>query len=115
MIQEIVELTKKEINILKQLNHPNIIKFIDAIRSENYLYLVMEFCKDGNLDGLISKNNLSENEILYYFRFIIDAFRYLLSKNILHRDVKPENILLHNNVVKLADFGFSRVVNKEDQ
>lgn len=53
-------------------------------------------------------------EVLYTFRDIIDAFRYLRSNNMVHRDVKPENILLHDGMLKLADFGFAREVSKDD-
>lgn len=53
-------------------------------------------------------------DVLYYFRDIIDAFRYLRANNMVHRDVKPENILVHDGILKLADFGFAREVAGED-
>lgn len=101
----------KEINSLRKLHHPNIIKFIDAKKTSSSIYLIMEFCNEGNLDTLLESRTLSESETLYYFREIIDAFRYLrLEKNMLHRDIKPENILIHNGMIKVADFGFAREV-----
>jgi len=85
----------KEINVLKKMNHPNIIQFIDAKKTENNIYLIMEFCNGGSLEEFIKKKEgkLEEMEILYYFRDIIDAFRYLQSINTVHRDVKPDNVL----------------------
>lgn len=53
---------------------------------------------------------MSEIEVLNYFREIIDAFRYLREKNMVHRDIKPDNILVHDGVLKLADFGFAREI-----
>jgi serine/threonine-protein kinase ULK/ATG1 len=47
---------------------------------------------------------------VYYFREIIEAFRYLREKDFIHRDIKPENILINNGVLKLADFGFAKEV-----
>ena len=57
---------------------------------------------------------MSEMDVLSYFREIVDAFRYLRGKSMVHRDIKPENILIHDGVLKLADFGFSRVVGEYD-
>ena len=53
-------------------------------------------------------------EALFYFREVIDAFRYLRANNMVHRDVKPENILVHDGVLKLADFGFAREISGDD-
>ena len=102
----------KEINVLKKMNHPNIIQFIDAKKTENNIYLIMEFCNGGSLEEFIKKKEgkLEEMEILYYFRDIIDAFRYLQSINTVHRDVKPDNVLFQDGLLKLADFGFAREV-----
>lgn len=57
----------------------------------------MEYCDGGSLESFVKqkKGNLNENECLFYFREIIDAFRYLRANNMVHRDVKPENVLLH--------------------
>lgn len=106
----------KEINILKRLDHPNVIKFIDAKKTENNIYLIMEYCNGGSLEDYVLKKRgeLNEMEVLYTFRDIIDAFRYLRSNNMVHRDVKPENVLLHDGMLKLADFGFAREVTKDD-
>ena len=60
-----------------------------------------------------SKGRLTENETIKIFVQLRDAFEALYSENILHRDLKPTNILFHNGVVKLADFGFCKELLKE--
>ncbi|KRX00607.1 Protein kinase-like domain [Pseudocohnilembus persalinus] len=109
-----------EIKFLKEIDHPNIIKFIDAKKTQHNIYLIMEYCNQGDLSRfLIEKCKQSPNgviremDVLSYFRDIIDAFRYLRNKDILHRDIKTQNILVHDGVLKLADFGFSRKVTDE--
>lgn len=58
----------KEINVLKKMNHPNIIKFIDAKKTENNIYLIMEFCNGGSLEEFIAKNkgNLGNFEFIFF-------------------------------------------------
>lgn len=60
----------KEINVLKKMNHPNIIKFIDAKKTENNIYLIMEFCNGGSLEEFIAKNkgNLGNFEFIFFQR-----------------------------------------------
>ncbi|EGR33417.1 protein kinase domain protein, partial [Ichthyophthirius multifiliis] len=61
----------REINNLRQLNHPYIVKFIDAKQTDKNIYLIMEYCKDGDLEGLIKKNLPNEKECLYYFSQLV--------------------------------------------
>lgn len=97
-----------EIDMMKKLQHKNIVRFIDVKRTDNFFYIITEFCKEGSLAAFLRKNTLTEKEIIFYIKQIIEGFKYLYGKKIMHRDVKPENILLHNNVIKLADFGFAK-------
>lgn len=103
---------------MKLLNHPNIVKFIDVKRTENYFYIITEYCNQGSLSSYIKKNQITEMELLFYAKQLMEAFKKLYENNLMHRDVKPDNILLHNDVVKLADFGFARTIkqsaSKED-
>lgn len=75
----------------------------------------MEFCNGGCLQDFIKKYRPTENQVVYYFREIIEAFRYLREKDFIHRDIKPENILINNGVLKLADFGFAKEVLQNGQ
>ena len=77
------------------------------------IYLVMEYCDSGEMfDYIVAKQHLTENQACVFFQEIIDALTYLHSQNIVHRDVKPENILLqtfgNTLTCKLIDFGISR-------
>ena len=102
-----------EIAILKIVRHNNIIKLYEVMETPQKIYLVMEYCDGGELfDYIVSKQHLSEKQACRFFQEIIDALTYLHSQNIVHRDVKPENILLESfgksMTCKLIDFGISR-------
>jgi serine/threonine protein kinase len=98
-----------EINIYKELNHKNVIKMFEVLRSVNYLYIVMEYASGGDLyTALNNKTPLSEVETRYYFRQIINGLEYIHAQGYSHRDLKLENILLTDkNQIKIADFGLS--------
>lgn len=114
-IAEELESIKQEIKILRCLKHPNIVRLHDVKRLDRKIFIFMEFCNQGDLKSFIMNNDLSENEIFYYFNQILNGFKYLRKKQIVHRDVKPENILLNNNIVKIADFGFAKKMNSIGQ
>ncbi|XP_034398252.1 serine/threonine-protein kinase ULK1a isoform X3 [Cyclopterus lumpus] len=109
----------KEIKILKELKHENIVRLLDFQEMGGCVYLVMEYCNGGDLaEYLHSKGTLSEDTIRVFLQQIGQAMKVLQSKDILHRDLKPQNILLcHpegrrsspiNTSIKIADFGFAR-------
>ncbi|XP_042297480.1 serine/threonine-protein kinase ULK1 isoform X2 [Sceloporus undulatus] len=109
----------KEIKILKELKHENIVALYDFQELANSVYLVMEYCNGGDLaDYLHSMRTLSEDTIRLFLQQIAGAMKVLHSKGIIHRDLKPQNILLSyaggkksnpNNIrIKIADFGFAR-------
>ena len=118
---------KDEVNILKNLSHPNIIKFYDFQETVSKLYIIMELAKgeslfewmsknynSNNIDNNISIDNnniVDESKIYIIIKQLLLAINYLHSNNICHRDIKPQNILLQNkgdiNNIKLIDFGLS--------
>ena len=108
----------KEIEIMKDLSHPNIIKMYDVIYESDFdnVNIIMEYAPMGNLYDYIKKKvTISEIYSKYYMRQVAKGLKYLLTKNIIHRDLKPHNILMfENHVVKLADFGLARSF-QEDQ
>lgn len=110
-IMEELDNIKQEIRTLRSLKYPNIVRLYDVKKFQNRIYIFMEFCNQGDLRSFITKNELSEDEVLYYFSQIINGFRHIHRKKIIHRDIKPENILMNNNVIKIADFGFAKKVN----
>ena len=102
-----------EISILKIVRHNNIVKLYEVMETPQKIYLVMEYCDSGDMfDYIVAKQHLSERQACVFFQELIDALSYLHSQNIVHRDVKPENILLQtfgkSLTCKLIDFGISR-------
>ena len=68
-----------------------------------------EYCNGGTLESLIKQSRyLSEERALGYFKDLLKAFKMLIKRNIMHRDIKPSNTLIHNGLLKLADFGFCK-------
>ncbi|EAR94331.2 Serine/Threonine kinase domain protein (macronuclear) [Tetrahymena thermophila SB210] len=110
-VPKLHEFTNNEIQTLTKLNNPNVITFIEMLRTSNNVYLVYEFCNGGTLEDIIKKKKfLNEKEALVIFQQILNAFKSLFKENILHRDLKPSNILLHDGIIKVADFGFCKTL-----
>lgn len=86
------------------------------LKTPNNFYFVYEFCNGGTLEGVLKKQKiLAESQALEIFKQLLKAFQILNSYNIMHRDIKPDNILFHNGDVKLGDFGFCKnLVNNND-
>ena len=111
-IEDEVDLERiiREIEILKNINHPNIAQMYETYSTIHNFYLMMELVKGGDLFDYISDNSsLSENQSCHFFRQLIGVLEYLFSMGITHRDIKPENILLDENHlnIKVIDFGLS--------
>ena len=108
--EEIFNLTR-EGKLISNLNHPNIIKIYCYYAYENYLYNVMEYAKGGELTQLInSKDEIPETKIKDIFKQIYSAVKYLHNKNIIHRDLKTNNIVFldeEKTHVAIIDFGIS--------
>ena len=115
---------EREINILINSDHPNIIKIYEVYESQRSLYLVMEECKGGEIfDRIIehiqSKNMYSEKDAAEMFQQVMSAIEYCHNNGICHRDLKPENLLYKNqgpekdNPIKVIDFGLSQVISSD--
>ena len=116
------EFVKKALNdfeILKTLNHPNIITFVDGYFSNDkkYLYVFTEYADNGDLQMQLDKHkekgeNFDEDTLLNWLMQICFALKYIHKKKILHRDIKPSNIfLIKDNFAKLGDFGVAKTLN----
>ncbi|KAJ6800897.1 serine/threonine-protein kinase ATG1t isoform X4 [Iris pallida] len=104
-----------ELDFLSRVRHPNIIHLLDVIQAGGCVFLVLEFCRGGNLASYIRNSGRVQEQIVRKFMQQLGAgLEVLQAHNILHRDLKPENILLSSPssdaVLKIADFGLSRVV-----
>ena len=106
-----------EINILKQIDNENIMKLYDVINTPSNLYLVLEYINGVNLIQIIKNEKLhfiKEERAKLLFSKIVKGISYCHKKNIFHRDIKLENILvLKNDTVKIIDFGFAVKCNRE--
>ena len=102
---------RQESEIQKNLSHPNIVKVINAYETINELVLVTEFVSGGNLAVLMSRyvDGLKSEQVKSLSIDLLCALHYLHSQRVLHRDLKPQNVLMdESNCAKLADFGFAR-------
>lgn len=114
-IQPKKETIINEILVLKNASHPNIVNFVDAFFENNTLYVVMEYMEGGSLTDLIDAGEIPEPQISYICREVVKGLYHLHSKNIIHRDIKSDNILLgRNGEVKLTDFGFCAKLSNEN-
>lgn len=104
---------ENELDILRKCKHPNIVKLIEEYKTKEHVYLIMEFLKAGDLlEELTAKKKFEEREVALMLSNLTSAIAYLHSEQIVHRDVKLENILIHrandsSQVLKLADFGLA--------
>ncbi|XP_042175771.1 serine/threonine-protein kinase SIK2 isoform X2 [Oncorhynchus tshawytscha] len=103
----------REVQIMKLLNHPHIIKLYQVMETKDMLYIVTEYAKNGEMfDYLTSNGRMSEDEAQKKFGQILTAVDYCHRHHIVHRDLKTENLLLDANMnIKLADFGFGNFYN----
>ena len=116
------EKTDEEIELLRQLDHPNIVKLFEYFSDEDKYYLITEYCRGGDLFDLIKKKKrFSEMSASYIMYQIFRALLYChYTHHLVHRDIKPENIVVYkkNNIgedlydIKLIDFGISKIFNK---
>lgn len=104
---------KKEINILESLDHRNIIKYYEHVQTDEFICLIFEYMPNGDLYEQVFTTETCK----YIIKQVVDAVNYCHSRNILHRDVKPENVLRRasDNLIKLCDFGFSKSVSTKEE
>ena len=104
---------KGEVDNLKKLDHPNIVKLIEMYQTGEDIWLVQEFCEGGELlDRIQQKEKFSEPEACFVFLQMVNAINYCHLNKVCHRDVKPDNFMFSDNqpdaLLKLIDFGLSR-------
>lgn len=107
---ELLERFQREAQAAGALDHPNILAIFDMYISKEMAYIVMPYLPDGTLYARLKKSPISLEEAGYYLEQIASALDYAHSHNIIHRDIKPQNILLGTcNRAMLADFGFAKI------
>ena len=99
---------ERELNILKKINHINIIKIIQTKEDPNNIYIIMEFIDYDLFLHIVNNKRLEEKESALFFFQLITGLEYIHHMNIVHRDLKPENLLLtKKRILKIIDFGLS--------
>ena len=107
---------KNEINIMKVVDHPNIVKLYEFFEDDENFYIIQEFCSGGQLfEAILKKKTFSENEAADIMTQLLSAIAHCHQRKIVHRDVKPENLLIDKMdhvdqeklIVKVIDFGIS--------
>lgn len=101
----------REISLLKELQHKNVVRLLEVLHNDAKLYLVFEFLQKDlkkYMDGL-SSDGMSRSQVQSYLRQLVSGIAYCHSHRILHRDLKPQNLLIdEDGTLKLADFGLAR-------
>ncbi len=104
----------REIYILKKLRHVNIIRLLEVFETPRHVLIVMEYAENGDLlHSVKQKKRLPEDQAASIFRQVVYGLAHIHSRNVLHRDVKLDNILLDSEGgVKICDFGVSKIIDK---
>lgn len=107
------EMAMNEVDVFSKLHHPNIISYYGSFIRGETLYIEMEYADEGNLAQIISETTdyLPERYVLNVFEQTTSAISYMHSQNILHRDLKTANVFLKRGIVKIGDFGISKIMN----
>ncbi|KAL3648939.1 Mitogen-activated protein kinase kinase kinase npk1 [Castilleja foliolosa] len=110
--QEYIGELEKEVNLLKNLSHPNIVRYLGTAREDDSLNILLEFVPGGSISSLLGKfGSFPESVIRMYTKQLLLGLEYLHKNKIMHRDIKGANILVDNKgCIKLADFGASKKV-----
>eukprot|EP01147_Barroeca_monosierra_P003143 gene3143-5890_t len=101
------DMIKAEATILRQLDHPNIVQLIGTVSTSPSM-IVFEYMKQGSLDKVLQTESLKHMKLMQWAINVVAAVDYLHGIGIIHRDIASRNVLLHGNVAKLGDFGFSK-------
>lgn len=102
----------QEIEMLKKMDHPNVIKLLEVFENKKFIFFIMEYAAESDILKLLKKRGPLDEKIACYLVFqIIQGLKHCHSQGILHRDIKLDNVLLTSSfLIKIADFGVSKIV-----
>ncbi|CAD8134114.1 unnamed protein product [Paramecium pentaurelia] len=110
------ELLKDEISVLAKIDSPNVLKLEHYFQSKTNCYIVMEYCNGGDLERYWEKNGriIKEQKVIEIIIQILNGLSQLHKQNVIHRDIKLANILMHDDLIKIADLGFCKQLQNQD-
>ena len=115
-LKEHPQILTQDLNRLMKLDHPNVMKILDMEKTDNNLWLMMMFCELGDLNHFYRTENVSDEVNIEVMRQVMEGINYLHSQEIVHRDIKPGNILVASNNplrILLTDFDVSKCLEPE--
>lgn len=104
-----VDKLKIEARILRTLSHPNIVRYVDSFEENGIYYMIIEYINGNDMKALFENKPVTESQVKQYCGQLLDALEYLHNQNIIHRDIKPRNVMISGNMVKLIDFGGAKM------
>ncbi|KAI8613903.1 kinase-like domain-containing protein [Chytriomyces sp. MP71] len=108
---KVMQALESEVQIMRSLSHENIVQFLDHFEERGIIYIIMEFVNGGDLFGFVrERGHLDEDKARFFLRQMVVALKFIKSKGITHRDLKPDNFLVTHDThrLKLADFGVAK-------
>ncbi|KAJ0910957.1 putative protein kinase STE-STE-Pl family [Helianthus annuus] len=116
--QEDLNIIMQEIDLLKNLNHKNIVKYLGSLKTKAHLHIILEYVENGSLANIIKPNKFGpfpESLVAVYIAQVLEGLVYLHEQGVIHRDIKGANILTtKEGLVKLADFGVATKLTEAD-
>ncbi|CAI5722964.1 unnamed protein product [Peronospora destructor] len=117
--RKLLENLEMEIAILRQIDHPNVVKLYDIKKTDKHMYLILEYCAGGDLQQFVRRQEQKEGQKVvaedvarHFLHELAKGMQCLWERNLIHRDLKPQNLLLvedsATSALKIADFGFAR-------
>lgn len=107
----LIRMLSTEVSVMKKIKHRNIMHLEDFLETPSNYYLILEYLKDGDLEGIIKKTKLGyvdEPTAVFYLKQIANGFQELRNYKVFHRDIKLANLFLDNNRIVIGDFGFAK-------
>lgn len=116
--QEDLNVIMQEIDLLKNLNHKNIVKYLGSLKTKSHLFIILEYVENGSLANIVKPNKFGpfpESLVAVYISQVLEGLVYLHEQGVIHRDIKGANILTtKEGLVKLADFGVATKLTEAD-
>ncbi|XP_076053493.1 serine/threonine-protein kinase grp-like [Oratosquilla oratoria] len=104
-----------EVEVQQSLQHRNILRLLSSEKDKTHLHIYLEYASGGDLEEKIGPSGLDEEISRFYFKQLISGVKYMHAQCVVHRDLKPPNLLLDDNdVLKIADFGFSAKIESQE-